>query len=679
MSSGCGDVLSLEDLKTAKKHQLFEAEVITGKAGGVAGGADIQTATNQVTGQVQKTMPAILRDAGFRPASFTFATGGTLGVGDADLAVLWPGPSGDGQYYSWHGALPKTIPASSSPASTGGVSDTAWKPIGDITLRADLASSSPGKGVSLVYGAASTSDIAAVNQTIEKRNYPKFKSCYEIAATRLAKGLAITADCRGDSTMYGVVSGGAGQDAQRPTVTLTSTLQNLFGVACTINNFGISGSTLREMISGTDGAVPTFMDSLATSTAHVIYCNHGINDSQLDLDINQFRLDVISFVNAVRDANKVPVLCTPNINPATTVDGGGGIITETKSKRLERYVNVIRDVARSMKVDLVDQYYYFQKTTRMYAPIDLVPDGAHPSSDAYAMAGRNMAIPFVNAKPLCKAGDKQGFSNGTYFDNIGASKQYRTDYLPFRRFGGVMVGTRGAGNTGINMAVLLDTPTDDTVLAIYGTQWNSGTTSTLSDNGNSTNQYAGTIDQGNANLASMDWEGVFVPSRCKLYAGLHCMGILSSTALGGAGSDFALAGYGLIPRVESTASNDTNGKLSYSYVPFCKNTELMLNLNLFASGVALRLRAATDGTDLLIINYTAGGALTVNRAGESPVTIGATITTGTYNCRVRYLDNKTMIVTVGTLSVTLPATTSPLQNMYVHGVGIPYTVRCISE
>ena len=53
----CGDVLSLEDLQTAKKHQIFEAEVITGKAGGVAGGADIATATNQVTGQVQTTQP----------------------------------------------------------------------------------------------------------------------------------------------------------------------------------------------------------------------------------------------------------------------------------------------------------------------------------------------------------------------------------------------------------------------------------------------------------------------------------------------------------------------------------------------------------------------------------------------------------------------------------------------
>lgn len=62
MSSGCGDVLSLEDLKTAKKHQTFEAEVITGREGGTAGGNEIDTATNPVTGQVQKTLPATIRD-----------------------------------------------------------------------------------------------------------------------------------------------------------------------------------------------------------------------------------------------------------------------------------------------------------------------------------------------------------------------------------------------------------------------------------------------------------------------------------------------------------------------------------------------------------------------------------------------------------------------------------------
>ncbi len=138
MSSGCGDVLSLNDLQVAKKHQIFEAEVITGKQGGVAGGADIDYATNQVTGQTQKTLPAVLRDAGFSPASFNFTTGGTLGVNDADKAVLWPvEDSGDGNYYVWRGSLPKVIPAASTPLTTGGISDSAWVAFGDITFRAE--------------------------------------------------------------------------------------------------------------------------------------------------------------------------------------------------------------------------------------------------------------------------------------------------------------------------------------------------------------------------------------------------------------------------------------------------------------------------------------------------------------------------------------------------------------
>ncbi|QGJ84387.1 tailspike protein [Salmonella phage vB_SenS-EnJE1] len=138
MSSGCGDVLSLYDLQVAKKHQIFEAEVITGRQGGVAGGADIDYATNQVTGQTQKTLPAVLRDAGFSPASFNFTTGGTLGINDANKAVLWPKEDGgDGNYYAWRGSLPKVIPAASTPLTTGGISDSAWVAFGDITFRAE--------------------------------------------------------------------------------------------------------------------------------------------------------------------------------------------------------------------------------------------------------------------------------------------------------------------------------------------------------------------------------------------------------------------------------------------------------------------------------------------------------------------------------------------------------------
>lgn len=131
MSSGCGDVLSLADLQTAKKHQIFEAEVITGKSGGVAGGVDIDYATNQVTGQTQKTLPAVLRDAGFPPVSWDFSTGGTLTVDDRDKVVYDPVSK---TWYSYAGTLPVTVPAGFNP-----VGNADWRPQTDPNLRAELS------------------------------------------------------------------------------------------------------------------------------------------------------------------------------------------------------------------------------------------------------------------------------------------------------------------------------------------------------------------------------------------------------------------------------------------------------------------------------------------------------------------------------------------------------------
>lgn len=142
MSSGCGDVLSLADLQTAKKHQIFEAEVITGKSGGVATGADIDYATNQVTGQTQKTLPAVLRDTGFSPVSWDFSTGGTLTVNDRGKVVYDPVSK---TWYSYVGTLPVVVPASFNP-----VGNANWKPQTDPNLRADLASSDVNKGASII-------------------------------------------------------------------------------------------------------------------------------------------------------------------------------------------------------------------------------------------------------------------------------------------------------------------------------------------------------------------------------------------------------------------------------------------------------------------------------------------------------------------------------------------------
>lgn len=154
MSSGCGDVLSLADLQIAKKHQIFEAEVITGKSGGVAGGADIDYATNAVTGQAQKTLPAVLRDAGFSPVSWDFSTGGTLTVNDRDKVVYDPVSK---TWYSYLGTLPVTVPASFNP-----VGNADWRPQTDPDLRTELGSAQGADMIGLPQGGTVSQGVDVV-------------------------------------------------------------------------------------------------------------------------------------------------------------------------------------------------------------------------------------------------------------------------------------------------------------------------------------------------------------------------------------------------------------------------------------------------------------------------------------------------------------------------------------
>ncbi len=132
-----GDLLTVADLEAAKKHDTFHSEVITGKAGGVAGGASIDYATNAVTGQVQTTLPKVLRDVGFKPASFNFVTGGTLGVSDADKCIYNPAPAGDNNWYSWGGSLPHAVAPGTAPTAVG----SGYIPRTDVILRSEITPS----------------------------------------------------------------------------------------------------------------------------------------------------------------------------------------------------------------------------------------------------------------------------------------------------------------------------------------------------------------------------------------------------------------------------------------------------------------------------------------------------------------------------------------------------------
>lgn len=75
-------------------------------------------------------------EAGFSLVSGSFEVGGTLTT-VTDVLLY----ESEGGAYVWEGALPKVVPPASTPASTGGVANGAWQPVGDVTLRGDLTES----------------------------------------------------------------------------------------------------------------------------------------------------------------------------------------------------------------------------------------------------------------------------------------------------------------------------------------------------------------------------------------------------------------------------------------------------------------------------------------------------------------------------------------------------------
>lgn len=104
------DLLQVSDLEKAKLHDTFHSEVITGKVGGLAGGADIDYATNAVTSQAQKTLPKIINDLDWSPVG-KFVDGVTF-TKTSDFAL-----DGDNTQWVYIGAaaFPVTVAAGFNP------------------------------------------------------------------------------------------------------------------------------------------------------------------------------------------------------------------------------------------------------------------------------------------------------------------------------------------------------------------------------------------------------------------------------------------------------------------------------------------------------------------------------------------------------------------------------------
>lgn len=105
------ELLNAQDLITAKKHDTFHSEVITGKTGGLSTGANIDYATNADTGQVQKTLPATVNGIDWTPVG-NLTTDNCTFTKATDYAV-----DDSGTQWAYNGTFPFTSTAPVVPSA----------------------------------------------------------------------------------------------------------------------------------------------------------------------------------------------------------------------------------------------------------------------------------------------------------------------------------------------------------------------------------------------------------------------------------------------------------------------------------------------------------------------------------------------------------------------------------
>lgn len=370
-------------------------------------------------------------------------------------------------------------------------------------------------------------------------NKPDLRDYFEALETRRAGdylgqyaasiyyGTATGIECFGDSTMWGATVGDlTTKSAFNSPAILQSTLRTYFGnTAPTVTNSAISGTRVAQMLAGTDGSGLTFAARIAASSAAIIYCNHCINSCANGDDIIQYKKDMKTVSDIVRQAGKVLVLCTPN--PMLPY----GIAEAFKAELLKGYVELVRMVAQEENVALVDNYLWAQKAMAggLYSALQVVGDGVHPTDTFYAQFGRNFAIPLLRPAGWLSRSDQHLYCSE---DCVLASGVTLASAAPNSKASLSKI-TPAVGAQSIRFPVVVDE--NDLDLYIAHPTWNAGSqTVTLKLDANTL--------ASNFSMYADDYGGVFLQDyetkiKSQICPGLHMVEI--NVALGSAGLYYA--------------------------------------------------------------------------------------------------------------------------------------------
>lgn len=276
-------------------------------------------------------------------------------------------------------------------------------------------------------------------------------------------GSAATLQCYGDSTMWGADPANLSmQVALPPPAALQVMLRNYYGnTAATCNNLGISGTTLNQMILGTDGSGSTFQAKMASSGgSQIVYCNHCINDANapgLQTTADVYKSNLTLFVQLCRFYGNFPIIVEGFLELPYGTFG-----TRSRAETMKIFVGVQRAVAMQYGVPLVQNYAFIQRMLQSgkYKPLDLLPDGVHATAALYKQMGQNLGIPLV--------GGVQGFTAPDQFRSLadgGVIATNETSQADLASRTGFSIVTGTTATEQLKILVLIEQPKLDIYMA----------------------------------------------------------------------------------------------------------------------------------------------------------------------------------------------------------------------
>ena len=149
------------------------------------------------------------------------------------------------------------------------------------------------------------------------------------------------------------------------------------GQPVTVLNKGISGVNMPQMYYGAAPASVAWANEMASSPAHIVVINLGINDAYTAwLTDTEVDWHVRQLIAIAKSYGKFVVIQTPN--PINT----------DHYQRVAEIAQVIRVAASDNQIFIVDQHKWIQSGIPDWPK--WLPDGVHPSRGLYAIKANNV-------------------------------------------------------------------------------------------------------------------------------------------------------------------------------------------------------------------------------------------------------------------------------------------------